>query len=107
MDDRDATQNDSMRTTLQGLIADCEALMGQLGDEGSRRYRDTVSSFDRQLQQARDNLDDLQYSAMRRARTTIRRADAYVHDNPYRTSAGAAATGIIVGALVAFLLTRK
>ena len=107
MDDRDETQNDSMRTTLQGHIADCEALLGQLGEQGSRRYRDTVSSFDRQLQQARDGLDDLQYSAMRRARATARRADAYVHDNPWRTSAGAAATGIIVGALVAFLMTRK
>jgi len=103
MDERDGTQDDSMRTTLQGLIADCEALLGQLGAQGSRRYRDTVSS----LQQARDNLDDLQDSAMRRARTTIRRADAYVQDNPYRTSAGAAATGILIGALIAILMTRK
>ncbi len=107
MDARDEAQNDSMSTTLQKLIADCDALLGQLGEEGSRRYRDTVRSLDRQLRQARDDLDDLQYSAMRRARATIRRADAYVHDNPWRTSAGAAATGILVGALLVFLLTRK
>ena len=107
MNARDAAQNDSMRTTLRKLIADCDALLGQLGEEGSRRYRDTVRSFDRQLQQARDDLDDLQYSATRRARATIRRADAYVHDNPWRTSAGAAVTGILVGALVVFLMSRK
>ena len=107
MDARDEMQNDSMRTTLQGLIADGEALLGQLGEKGSRRYRDTVSSFDRQLQQARDSLDDLQQSAMSSARTTIRRADEYARDNPWRTSAGAAATGILIGVLVAFLMTRK
>jgi len=107
MDARDEAQNDSMRTTLQKLIAECDALLGQLGEQGSRRYRKTVRSLDRQLQQARDDLDDLQYSAMRRARATIRRADAYVHDNPWRTSAGAAATGILVGALLVFLLTRR
>ena len=107
MDAREEAQNDSMRTTLQNLIAECDALLGQLGEEGSRRYRHTVRAFDRQLQQARDDLDDLQYSAMRRARATIRRADAYVHENPYRTTAGAAATGILIGALIAFLLTRR
>jgi ElaB/YqjD/DUF883 family membrane-anchored ribosome-binding protein len=107
MDARDQAQNDAMRTTLQKLIADCDALLGQLGEGGSRRYRDAVRSLDRQLRQARDELDDLQYSAMRRARATIRRADAYVHDNPWRTSAGAMATGILVGALLVFLMTRK
>jgi len=107
MDARDEMQNDSMRTTLQNLIAGCDALLRQLGEEGSHRYKDAVGTLDRQLQQARDDLDDLQYSAMRRARATMRRADAYVHDNPWRTSASAAATGILIGALLVFLTTRK
>jgi ElaB/YqjD/DUF883 family membrane-anchored ribosome-binding protein len=107
MEARDAAQNDSMRATLQKLIADCDTMLGQLGTEGSRRYRHTARSLDRQLQQMRDDLDDLHYSAMRRARTTIRHADAYVHDNPWRTSVGAAATGILVGALLVFLMTRR
>ena len=96
-----------MRTILRKLIADCDTLLGQLSAEGSRRYRHTARSLDRQLQQTRDDLDDLRYSTKRRARATIRRADTYVHDNPWRTSAGAAATGILVGALLVFLMTRK
>ena len=107
MDARDEPKSDSMRTTLQTLIGECESLLGQLGDEGSRRYRHTVRALDRQLQQTREDLDDLQYSAMKRARHTIRRADEYVHENPWRTSASAAATGIVIGALIAFLMTRK
>ena len=96
-----------MRATLRKLIADCDTMLSQLSVEGSRRYRSTARSLDRQLQQMRDDLDDLHYSAMRGARTTIRRADAYAHDNPWRTSASAAATGILVGALLVFLLSRK
>ena len=107
MDDRDDAQNDSVRSTLANLMSECETLLGQLGDEGSRRYRHTLRAFDRQLAQAREDLDDLQYSAMRRARRTIRRADEYVHENPWQTSAGAAATGILVGAVLVFLLTRR
>jgi ElaB/YqjD/DUF883 family membrane-anchored ribosome-binding protein len=107
MDAHDEPQNDSMRTTLQNLIAQCDGMLGQLGEEGSRRYRHTVRALDRQLRHARDDLDDLQYSAMRNARATMRRADAYAHENPWRTSAGAAATGILVGVLIAILLTRK
>jgi ElaB/YqjD/DUF883 family membrane-anchored ribosome-binding protein len=30
-----------------------------------------------------------------------------VHDHPWRTSVGAAATGILVGALLVFLMTRR
>ena len=107
MEARDTAQNDSMRATLRKLIADCDTMLGELGAEGSRRYRHTARSLDRQLQQMRDDLDDLHYSAVRRARTTIRRADAYVHDNPWRTSAGAAVTGFLVGALIVFLITRR
>ena len=107
MDAPDEVQNDSMRNTLRNLILQCDSLLGELGDQGSRRYQSTMRSFDRQLQQARDDLEDLQDSAMRRARDTIRVADEYVHENPWRTSAGAAATGILLGVLVAFLLTRK
>jgi ElaB/YqjD/DUF883 family membrane-anchored ribosome-binding protein len=107
MKPREATQNDSMRTTVRKLIDDCDSLLGDLSAEGSRRYRNTARSFNRHLQQTRDDLDDLHYSARRRARATMRRADTYVHENPWRTSASAAATGILVGALLVFLMTRR
>lgn len=107
MEAREEGQDDSIRSTLQNLIADCEALIGDLGEEGSRRYRRTVRTLDRQLQRARDELDDLQYAATRHARASIRRADTYVHEHPYRTSAGTAAAGVIVGAVLVFLLTRR
>ena len=100
-------RNDSVRTTVQNLISECENLIADLGDEGARRYRDAVTGLQRQMRQARDDLDDLQYSTLRRARRSIRRADAYVRDNPYQSTAAAAAAGAVIGAIVAILLTRR
>ncbi|MFO1312805.1 MAG: hypothetical protein U1F41_12160 [Burkholderiales bacterium] len=107
MQARDDTQNDSLRATLRTLIDDAERVMGELGDEGSRRYRQAVRSLDRQLSNAREDLDDLHHTAMRRARASVRRADVYAHEHPYRISASAAATGLLIGAVIAFLLTRR
>jgi ElaB/YqjD/DUF883 family membrane-anchored ribosome-binding protein len=100
-------RDDSVRTTVQNLISECDNLLAELGDEGSRRYRDAVTGVQRQMRRARDDLDDLQYSAVRRARKSIRRADAYVHDNPWQSAGTAVAVGAVIGAAVAILLSRR
>lgn len=107
MQARDDTQTESLRATLRSLIDDAERVMGELGDEGSRRYRLAARSLDRQLANAREELDDLHHNAMRQARASMRRADVYVHEHPYRISASAAATGLLIGAVIAFVLTRR
>lgn len=56
-------RDDSVRTTVQNLISECDNLLAELGDEGARRYRDAVTGLQRQMRRARDDLDDLQYSA--------------------------------------------
>jgi len=100
-------RDDSVRTTVRNLISECDKLLAALGDEGARRYGDAVTGLQRQMRRARDDLDDLQYSAVRRARKSIRRADAYVHDNPWQTAGAAVAVGAVIGAAVAILLTRR
>ena len=100
-------RDDSFRANVQNLVSECDNLLAALGDEGARRYRDSVTGLQRQMRRARDDLDDLQYSAVRRARKSIRRADAYVHDNPWQSAGAAAAVGALIGAAVAILLTRR
>ena len=100
-------RDNTVRTTVQNLISECENLLAELGEEGTRRYRDAVTGLERQMRRARDDLDDLQYSAVRRAKKSIRRADAYVHDNPWQSAGAAAAAGAVIGAVVAILLTRR
>ena len=99
--------NESVRTAVQNLIAECENLIADLGDEGARRYHDAVTDLKRQMRKVRDDLDDLQYSTVRQAKRSIRQADAYVRDNPYQSAATAAAAGAVIGAIVAILLTRR
>ena len=107
MDAREDAQDNSIRTTLSNLIADCEVLLGQFGDEGSRRYRHTVRALDRQLQQTREDLDDLHYSAMRRARAGIRRADEYVHENPWQSIAIGAGVAALIGIAIGVMLADR
>ena len=103
-----AEERDSpIRTNVQNLISECENLLAELGEEGARRYRDAVTGLERQMRRARDDLDDLQYSALRRAKREMRRADAYVRENPYQSAGAAAAAGAVIGAIVAILLTRR
>ena len=107
METRFAASDDDMRATLRNLVAQSEALLAALGDEGAQRYRDTVAALQDQIRRAQDNLGDLHYTATRRARVAARRADQYVHENPWSTAGGAAAVGAAIGALVALLIARR
>ncbi len=103
LDDR----NDDVRATLRNLISESESLLTALGEEGAQRYHDAVVGLQRQIRRSRDNLDDLQYAALRRARLAARVADQFVHENPWKTAGAAAAVGAAVGALVAILIARR
>lgn len=107
MDPKADSREGSVRSIVQNLMSECDNLLAELGDDGARRYRDAVTGLQRQMRRTRDELDDLQYSAVRRARKSIRRADAYVHDNPWQSAGAAAAMGALIGAAVAILLTRR
>jgi len=99
-------RDDDVKTTLRGLISESEALIAVIGQEGAQRYRDAVVDLQRQVRRARDQVDDLQYAAARRARVAARQADAYVHENPWRTAGAAAIIGAAIGAAVALVIAQ-
>ena len=98
--------DDNVRATLANLISESEALLAAIGEEGAQRYRNATIALERQIRRARDHVDDLQYTTVRRARLAARHADHYVHVNPWRTIGAAVAVGAAVGALVALLIVR-
>jgi ElaB/YqjD/DUF883 family membrane-anchored ribosome-binding protein len=100
-------RNDDVRAMLRKVITESEALLAAIGEEGSERYRDAVVGLQRQIRRAQDHLDNVQYAAVRQARLAARRADHYVHENPWKTAGGAAAIGAAVGALVGVLIARR
>lgn len=97
----------SARITLRALISESERLLAALGEEGTQRYRRAVSSLQRQLRRARDDLDDVRYSAVRRTRKAARRGDEYVQSNPWKTASTAVAVGTAVGAIVTLVLLLR
>jgi ElaB/YqjD/DUF883 family membrane-anchored ribosome-binding protein len=100
-------RDDDVRATLGALIAESEALLAAIGDEGAQRYQDAAAALQRQIRNARDRVEDLHYATARTARIAARHADRYVQDNPWRTAGAAVAIGAAVGALVALLIVRS
>jgi len=95
-----------MRTTVDKLISESEALLAAIGEDGAQRYRDTADALQRQIQRARNHVDDLQYATVRRARLAARQADHYVQENPWKTVGAAVALGAVAGAFIALLIAR-
>jgi ElaB/YqjD/DUF883 family membrane-anchored ribosome-binding protein len=97
---------DEVRSTLSGLISGSEALLAAIGEEGAQRYREAVVGLQRQVRNARDQADDLQYAAVRRARVAARHADDYVRDNPWKTAGAAVIVGAAIGIAVALVISQ-
>ena len=95
------------RARLSKLVDEAEGLISAIGDEGAARYRDAVTGLKRQIRRARDDLDDLQYSAVRQARLSARAADRYVQDNPWKSAGAAALGGIAIGAILILIFSRR
>jgi ElaB/YqjD/DUF883 family membrane-anchored ribosome-binding protein len=100
-------RTEGVATTLRALISKSDQLLAAIGEEGAERYRDAAVALQREIRHARDRLADLQYAAVRRARLTARRADDYVHENPWKSAAAAAAAGAAAGALIVGLLLNR
>jgi len=95
------------RARLHKLVEEADGLVTAIGDEGAARYQDAVTGLKRQIRRARDDLDDLQYSAVRQARLSARAADRYVQDNPWKSAGAAALGGAAIGAILVLILSRR
>lgn len=101
MSDDTTAQKDRLMTDLRVVIADAEDLLrstaGEVGDSAiEARNRMTL-----RLQQAKDNLLQLQEAALARARAAGHAADDYVQNNPWTAVGTAAGIGLLIGLLIA------
>ena len=100
MSDETTAQKDRLMTDLRAVIADAEDLLrstaGEVGDSAiEARSRITL-----RLQQAKDNLLQLQDAALVKARAAGHAADDYVHNHPWTAVGTAACIGLVVGLLI-------
>jgi len=86
---------------LQDIIDDIESALKSAAASGDRSLDAVRSELSHRLRRMRLQLDDLQAEAAFRARRAVRATDAAVHEHPYRAMGIGAATGLLVGWLIA------
>ena len=100
MSDETTAQKDRLMTDLRAVIADAEDLLRSTVGEVGSSATEARSRMTLRLQQAKDNLLQLQEAALARARAAGHAADDYVHDNPWTAVGTAAGIGLLVGLLI-------
>lgn len=91
----------SLAQGLHHIVDEAERMLGSAVDSGDERLDEARAKFAAQVRQMRAQLDDLQDSALTRARHAARRADLAAHDHPYAAMGIAAAAGLLLGSLLA------
>ena len=100
MSDETTAQKNRLMTDLRAVIADAEDLLRSTAGEVSDSAIEARSRITLRLQQAKDNLLQLQEAALVRARAAGHAADDYVRENPWTAVGTAAGIGLVVGLLI-------
>ncbi len=99
--DTTSPQAEKLMDDLRQVIADTEALLRMSAAEVSDSATEVRDRIERRLEAARVQLAELQEIAVARAKAAGQAADAFVHENPWKSIGLAAAIGLVVGLLVA------
>jgi len=98
---------DKLLEDVSAVIADSEQLLKAMASAGGEKAQVLRGDLERKLAMARERLDEIEAMALARTREAAKRADAYVHENPWQSLAIAAAAAAFVGVLVGLLLNRR
>ncbi|HMO46451.1 MAG TPA: DUF883 family protein [Rubrivivax sp.] len=100
MSEMTAAHREKLMSDLRTVIGDAEEVLRVTADQAGAGASDLRVRMQERLQQAKIRLQDLQDSAVARARAAGHAADDYVHDHPWRAIGAAAGLGLIIGMLI-------
>ena len=100
MTEMSSTHRDKLMTDLRTVIADAEEVLKVTADQASAGASELRVRMQERMHQAKIRLQDLQDSAVARARAAGHAADDYVHDHPWKAIGAAAGLGMIIGLLI-------
>lgn len=100
MTDMTAAQKDRLMSDLRVVIADAEELLRASAGDASASATELRGRIEARLLQAKDNLVQLQETALAKAKAAGHAADDYVHENPWKAIGAAAGIGLVVGLLI-------
>jgi ElaB/YqjD/DUF883 family membrane-anchored ribosome-binding protein len=107
MSDVISTTRDRADANVRRLIDGTEQLMKELRRDGGDQYRQTMERIGRDIDLAKEQLDDLQDTVAARTRALARRADRSVHSHPWETAGAAAGAALLLGVTVGLLIGRS
>ena len=86
---------------FRAVVDSAEDLVRATADLGGERFAALRARVDESLKLMRTRVADAQTAVVNRAKADARTADAYVHENPWKTVGIAAGAGLLVGILLA------
>lgn len=95
-----AAHREKLMSDLRVVIADAEEVLRVTADQASAGASELRVRMQERLQQAKVRLQDLQDTAVARARAAGHAADDYVHEHPWKAIGAAAGIGMIIGLLI-------
>lgn len=93
-------QKDKLVADIRTVVTDAENLLKQAKATGAEGFSVAREELEERLAQSIVRLQEVQEELKFRARYAARAADAYVHENPWKSLGVVAAAGIIVGLLL-------
>jgi ElaB/YqjD/DUF883 family membrane-anchored ribosome-binding protein len=96
-----APGRDRIAESLRHMVDEADQLLKSAASAGDQKFDEARGRIEHQLHDLRLQLEDLEATALHRARRAARSADQVVHNHPYGAMGIAAAVGLLVGVLVA------
>ena len=100
MSETTVVNREKLMSDLRTVIADAEEVLKVTADQATSGAAELRVRMQERLQQAKVRLQDLQDSAVARARAAGHAADDYVHEHPWKAIGAAAGVGMIIGLLI-------
>ncbi len=100
MSELTAAHREKLMSDLRTVIGDAEEVLRVTADQASAGASELRVRMQERMQQAKMRLQDLQDSAVERARAAGHAADDYVHDHPWKAIGAAVGMGLIIGLLL-------
>ena len=100
MSELTAAHREKQMSDLRTVIGDAEEVLRVTADQASAGASELRVRMQERMQQAKMRLQDLQDSAVERARAAGHAADDYVHDHPWKAIGAAVGMGLIIGLLL-------
>ena len=100
MSELTASHREKLMTDLRTVIGEAEEVLKVTAAQASVGAVELRVRMQERLRQAKERLQDLQDSAVARAKAAGHAADDYVHEHPWKAIGAAAGIGMIIGLLI-------